>query len=939
MAKAIKNIVLHAVPFALLLSALALDGCAVDAETVDAEESAAGDEADSEAIATTSQALTTFTLNFAVTNFQLKQGGSAQSAVTVTHAPGTTITLNPITPVSGITGVFTPSVVGPGVTTTTFRLAAASTTPIGNYNFIIRDSANTVLARLTATVASATSTMSPPTVTVDSNLVPGTKTLRAVNGVGPARTVGRMKDNKGVTLDYVQDELLIVTDDNAAVAALAARWGGSIVRTIPSVTRGGNKIPAVHLVRVDSARANTAALSGDLFALKRIPGSLKISSRAALGTFAIAAKEARAGLNVSINSLNSGYSILTKSTQDASKFVKDASKHDIKVVPSDTTNAFTWSHYNTAGQSWPTVASAWRALEMAGKIKNRVKVAVVDGGFFADPDAPATPLSMLDGVSPFAPNTMNCGGQPCPFHGAEVAQVLGAKIDNATGTAGVAGQIADLVDIVVGQDDWATMSGVLQAAQQGARIVNMSYGKVIPAIAGWTHGPTDGFTKAVSKIMLLFAAAGNSGVDVNDEDCFLSECWESAVHTPCESGGVTCVAGLAAGSDRRDPNSNYGQKSATLYAPFTVYVGATPDNPADRLFVVEGTSVSSPFVAGVAAMVVAANPSLSNAQVLNIIRSTSRPSPTETGVNMINASEAVRRALGGNVLPNLEITTPAGPISRDPSQIATRFKARVDDFEDGAAGVTVTWTDSIAGPMGTGTDIQFPFLQPGNHVVTAKATDRAGGTVTRTVNVHVNPITYSLTMAEPANNATFYRNAPISARAVSSSSVSLGNAIPCNELVWKLDLLPWWSFTGCAGTLSFNAVGTGTLSVTGRGARASARIVLAERPQNGPPVVTVFSPDNQTFRFVSTTTYQISGIGVASNGSTNLVYNWVFRNSTTGVETSLSDSPTFNWRPATTFPATLSGPPMVGELRLYAMDDNGATSFAAHSLTIDSPPR
>jgi hypothetical protein len=196
--------------------------------------------------------------------------------------------------------------------------------------------------------------------------------------------------------------------------------------------------------------------------------------------------------------------------------------------------------------------------------------------------------------------------------------------------------------------------------------------------------------------------------------------------------------------------------SVDIYAPFTVFVGATPatiDSTGNFARSVSGTSFSSPFAAGVAALVWAAKPSLSQNEVWTILRETAHVGGVGGTGNLlrVNAWAAVQRALGGNVPPFVRIDRPtAGQVLT--WRLNASLGATIYDLDDGAP--VVTWTSGRDGTLGTGPSLNVTTLSVGSHTLTAQAT--AGGrSATSTVNVTVQNNAPTVTIREPAAGASF----------------------------------------------------------------------------------------------------------------------------------------------------------------------------------------
>src|SRR5439155_19512863 len=131
-------------------------------------------------------------------------------------------------------------------------------------------------------------------------------------------------------------------------------------------------------------------------------------------------------------------------------------------------------------------------------------------------------------------------------------------------------------------------------------------------------------------------ADGNQGKNLDVVNCLFSACWEAEYFWPCETPGVLCVGALGANSRGEAGFSNFGTgglrpaDSVDLWAPGSlINVGLDPSDPAfatnpNGFKTVSGTSFSSPFAAGVAALILAANPALPGGTVESILLGTAQ---------------------------------------------------------------------------------------------------------------------------------------------------------------------------------------------------------------------------------------------------------------------------------------------------------------------------
>lgn len=707
------------------------------------------------------------------------------------------------------------------------------------------------MAALAACQTSQPQQLPLPTVSEDTSLKPAKPSLPPLED-GQPRPLAAVRDAKGNQADFVENELIVSTDDTAALNAFLGRWQGVVLKTFDPAPAGLTGMSKQHLVRVKADAADTAKLSADLRTLdKDSRGALAVSSGAGHKLLAAAAREGVGGLSVGVNWVSQGGVFSDKATAEAPS-------GDTLSGVAYTVNAFNWPHMNSGGVSVQDigVAEAWRALEAAGKISNRVKIGILDMGFQPDADFPPgwfaisnVPLRSAIGT----PNLLSCsGGNDCPWHGTAVAHAAAGVADNNHGAAGSAGPVADLVLVYTSYDHFSAITALSEARIAGAKVINMSYSVPIPAALAWSAIPLEVATRAIRfSGALIFASAGNDGKNVEAEDCFVI-CWEETWHVPCESGGVICVGGLAVNSKNRAPGSNFSSDDGgdddgdvEIFAPYTLWVGPDPDNPANHARRISGTSFSSPFAAGVAALIWAAKPSLSAGEVEDILKETAHSSPDPKVKRYVNALAAVRRVLG-NIPPTIQITT-SGTVQI--GQAGT-LEASVTDFEDPFPCCTITWTSSLEGSLGSGRSVAFNPATLGPRTITVTATDSGGASSTASRTVNVVNTAPTVAINSPFGGQQLFRGASYTLRGVSFDPNEPNFQLTCDKLSWTSsaggDAFPK---TGCDVAASFGSNGPRTLTLTGTDSHGGStsvtvNITVVDPPSNLPPVVNLTSPQN-----------------------------------------------------------------------------------------------
>lgn len=280
------------------------------------------------------------------------------------------------------------------------------------------------------------------------------------------------------------------------------------------------------------------------------------------------------------------------------------------------------------------VADSWNY----GTGSNSVTVAIIDTGIHAGH------IELDDGRITGGYNTMlnqaiNPGANSDDNgHGTAVAGVIGGIANNGRGIAGINWNVR-LMPIKALEADGtgvisSVASGIVWAADNGANIINLSLG-------GYGFGADQTLNNAVSyaynKGVLIVAAAGN---DLADQGVNLDQ---SPVYPVCSDLGKNMVLGVAATDylDHKAAFSNFGINCVDLTAPGKKILTTTylPSNPADNLLIYgSGTSLATPVVSGIAALVKANNQAFTNDQLRDILLKTGDNIDSLNTNNCLNTS-------------------------------------------------------------------------------------------------------------------------------------------------------------------------------------------------------------------------------------------------------------------------------------------------------------
>ncbi len=342
-----------------------------------------------------------------------------------------------------------------------------------------------------------------------------------------------------------------------------------------------------------------------------------------------------------------------------------------QLTPNDSRYNEQWHYFeSTGGLNLPT---AWNTTTGAGTV-----VAVIDTGYRPHVDLAANLLQGYDFIGDTfvsvdgngrdsdasdpgdAAGAGVCGpGSPATnssWHGTHVAGTVAAVTNNASGVAGVAfdakvvpvralgrcgGYTSDIADGIIWSSGGA-VSGV-PANANPADVINMSLGG-----SGSCSGTTQSaINTARTNGSTVVVAAGNSNANAsgfNPANC----AGVITVASTDRNGGRAYYSNFGSVVDVAAPGGDV-RASASNGVLSTLNTGNTGP-VADNYEFYQGTSMAAPHVAGLAAMLIAADGSLTPDQVESTITSTARAFPgvcSQCGSGIADATAAVASLSGG----------------------------------------------------------------------------------------------------------------------------------------------------------------------------------------------------------------------------------------------------------------------------------------------------
>lgn len=243
------------------------------------------------------------------------------------------------------------------------------------------------------------------------------------------------------------------------------------------------------------------------------------------------------------------------------------------------------------------------------------------------------------------------------FHGTHCAGTIGAAGDNGRGVVGVSWNVKLLPVKVLSQygsgSIASVVSGMNYAVARGVKIMSMSLGT-----SAYSQTLEDAIISAKQKGVLIVAASGNSASNADYYPLY-----------PAASAQDNVVSVAASNSsDGLAYFSNYGATSVDLAAPGENIISTILNG---QYGYASGTSMATPHVAGMAAMLLSVNPNLTYTQMKSHLISSVDPIPAFAGKMVSGGRANVHKALLLAAPPATPTPAPTATPSPSPTKMPT----------------------------------------------------------------------------------------------------------------------------------------------------------------------------------------------------------------------------------------------------------------------------
>lgn len=201
-------------------------------------------------------------------------------------------------------------------------------------------------------------------------------------------------------------------------------------------------------------------------------------------------------------------------------------------------------------------------------------------------------------------------------HSTRVAGLIAATRDNNKGIDGISNHniimpvcISPLGD----EHDKDIALGIRYAVDNGAKVINMSFGKTFSLHKEWVF---DALSYAAKNDVLIISSAGNGSLDLEKENNYYPNDNDNNGEEYADTFMLIGAISNQLNSDLLPYFSNYGKTDVDLFAPGHKIYTTLPKN---KYKLDSGTSLAAGIVSGVAGLIRSYYPNLSAIEVKNIL--------------------------------------------------------------------------------------------------------------------------------------------------------------------------------------------------------------------------------------------------------------------------------------------------------------------------------
>lgn len=396
-------------------------------------------------------------------------------------------------------------------------------------------------------------------------------------------------------------------------------------------------------------------------------------------------------------------------------------------------------------------------------------------------------------------NSMDTDG-----HGTHCAGTIGGVANGGGPIVGVAWNVRLMALKFL--DPFGDISDAIEcidyAISKGAHITSNSWGG-----GGESQALRDAIERANQANILFVAAAGNDGTNNDQQPHFPSN---------YENDNVIAVAALDR-SDNLAWFSCFGANSVDLGAPgVSIYSSTAESNTAYDSY--DGTSMATPHVSGVAALLKARFPNATVAEIKQRIFQTARTIPALAGKSVTGGALDAAAALNASQDGVMEVAVSTSPSpARSGAQVVIRVA--VSDLNP-VFGASVTGTFAAQGPLAFSDNGQFPDTSANDGIYAAQFNVPQTTLPTLSLNLSVTasgkqPVTgavYDIPVLSPPANDNFENRALAGNGTIGVSGTNMESSSqpgePINPSVAGGKTV-WWKWTPAfSGTVSIDTIGS-----------------------------------------------------------------------------------------------------------------------------------